>query len=220
MIFFRLKLVFSFSWVSPSLALWELGFSQRSLWIPSCMMWLRVVWERYVHAHMLRKNILFHKFPVKRRLIPTGLHGINILFLKVSLISCFIKQSLSWKLWGESLDIRTRSFTDFEKFNLYNCVLSQKAFPYCTNGEKEMEEDTKNVRITGLNRTQMCHYFETWRDTREETWCMSWRRNMPQRVLHICLEFCLYILLQFLLQQRYRLLAGSNEKLHKLKSGC
>jgi len=61
-----------------------------------------------------------------------------------------------------------------------------------------MEEGIKNTRITGLNRTQMGHYFETSRDTKEETSCMSWRRIVPQRLLHTCLPYCLYIVFQFL----------------------
>jgi hypothetical protein len=61
-----------------------------------------------------------------------------------------------------------------------------------------MEEDVKNIRNTGLNRTQMGQYFETSTDTREETWCMSWRRIVPQGLLHICLAFCLNIVFQFL----------------------
>jgi hypothetical protein len=57
-----------------------------------------------------------------------------------------------------------------------------------------MEENIKNISITGLNRTQVDQNFETSRDAREETWCMSWHRNVPQRLLHICLAFCMYIL--------------------------
>ena len=144
--------------------------------MPSFVMWLREVWG-------------FHKFPLKCRLIRTRLHEISILFLKVPLISCFIKQSFPWKLCDT---FRICSSTDFEKFNLCKCAVSQKAFHYCTIGEKEMEEDTKTIRIAGLDRTQMGHYFETSRDTREETWCMSWRRNVPQHLLHICLAICLY----------------------------
>jgi len=78
---------------------------------------------------MFRKKTLFHNFLLKRRMIPNRLYRISILFLEVPFISCFIKQSLPWKLLGDVLDIRSCSFTDFERFNLCNCVLSQKAFP-------------------------------------------------------------------------------------------